>query len=149
LLLPDSLKEAESVRIRLDWRGSPMPAGRSPLPSATTRRGRRSRGQSRRSPTPSSWPATSSSSRGRSRPIPAAGRPATRLLFAFARSGFGFQGAELADLATRIITAERDFFADWSDPLFVVTLVPDERDDRHSIGGTGLTNSFASSSRAA
>ena len=67
----------------------------------------------------------------------------TKLLFSFHGDGFAFEDGALAGLAARIVAAERDFFSDWSDPFFLVTLVPDERKDRHSLGGTALTDSFA------
>jgi predicted metalloprotease with PDZ domain len=67
----------------------------------------------------------------------------TKLLFAFHGDGFAFEDGALAGLAARIVAAERDFFSDWSDPFFLVTLVPDDRKDRHSLGGTALTDSFA------
>lgn len=67
----------------------------------------------------------------------------TKLLFALSGDGFAFEDGALVGLATRIVAAERDFFSDWSDPFFLVTLVPDERKDRHSLGGTALTDSFA------
>lgn len=67
----------------------------------------------------------------------------TKLLLAFHGDGFAFEDGALAGLAARIVGAERDFFSDWSDPFFLVTLVPDERKDRRSLGGTALTDSFA------
>jgi hypothetical protein len=67
----------------------------------------------------------------------------TRLLFALHGDGLAFADDDFVELGTRIIAAERDFFSDWTDPLFVITLVPDERTDRQSLGGTGLTDSFA------
>jgi predicted metalloprotease with PDZ domain len=70
----------------------------------------------------------------------------TRLLFALDRpqgEGFAFKEDDLVELGTRVIAAERDFFSDWSDPLFVITLVPEERQTTLSLGGTGLTDSFS------
>jgi len=67
----------------------------------------------------------------------------TKLLVAIHGDGFAFEDLALAGLAARIVAAERDFFSDWSDPFFLVTLVPDDRKDRHSLGGTALTDSFA------
>ena len=67
----------------------------------------------------------------------------TRLLFALYGAGYSFSDDALVELGTRVITAERDFFADWSDPLFVVTLIPEERPNLQSLGGTGLTDSFS------
>jgi predicted metalloprotease with PDZ domain len=67
----------------------------------------------------------------------------TRLLFALHGTGYAFSDDALVDLGARVVTAERDFFSDWSDPLFVVTLIPEERPNLQSLGGTGLTDSFS------
>lgn len=68
---------------------------------------------------------------------------AGELLFALAGEQ-AFRDEELVALATRIVGDERGFFGDAGDPLFVITLVPDLRAaGRSSLGGTGLTRSFA------
>jgi len=53
--------------------------------------------------------------------------------------------AEVADLAVPILEAERDFFADHTQPRFLITLIPNGLPDERSLslGGTGLTDSFA------
>lgn len=63
----------------------------------------------------------------------------------FALTGrHGFADDELVELAERIIRMERDFFADRGDPRFVITLVLEPgKSPRTSMGGTGLTQSFA------
>lgn len=65
------------------------------------------------------------------------------LLFALTGQ-HAFADGELVDLAERIIRLERDFFADRGDPRFVITLVLEPgKSPRTSMGGTGLTSSFA------
>lgn len=61
------------------------------------------------------------------------------------RTGLGFEVGALADLAARIVELERGFFDDWEYPGYVITAVPVGRADGQgsSIGGTGLTDSFA------
>lgn len=58
---------------------------------------------------------------------------------------FNFDDDEFADLCSTIISTERDFFADHSDPWFLVSIVPQgsAREGGFSIGGTGLTNAFS------
>ncbi len=53
--------------------------------------------------------------------------------------------AELAEVAGKIIAAERAFFADPGPPWFLITVIPIGEYDPHSssLGGTGLTRSFA------
>jgi predicted metalloprotease with PDZ domain len=56
-----------------------------------------------------------------------------------------FAAEELADLAARIVGAEREFFADLEQPPYLITLIPvGEPDGRNrSIGGTAFPNAFA------
>lgn len=56
-----------------------------------------------------------------------------------------FQDEAFVGLVARIIEAEREFFDDWDDPWYLVSLIPAHLDDPHSLslGGTGLTNAFA------
>ena len=58
---------------------------------------------------------------------------------------FGFGDAALADLAAKIVTAQRAFFAESGPPFFLITAIPlGESSAAHAqYGGTGLTNSFA------
>ncbi len=58
---------------------------------------------------------------------------------------WGFSDDRFADLAARVITAERDFFDDHSDPWFLITLIPTGKASPHglSLGGTGLTHCLA------
>ncbi|MBD3298711.1 MAG: hypothetical protein GF341_08660 [candidate division Zixibacteria bacterium] len=59
---------------------------------------------------------------------------------------WGFAAEELADQVAEIVSIEREFFDDYSEPFFLVTVVPAGPPvNAHSIsmGGTGLTNSFA------
>lgn len=59
--------------------------------------------------------------------------------------GWRFEDSALVDLIGGIIEMERAFFEDWSDKWYLVSLIPSGPDDPHSLslGGTGLTNSFA------
>ncbi len=56
-----------------------------------------------------------------------------------------FDDSEFAELSERIVHAERDFFADHTDPWFLVSIVPqgESRPGGYSLGGTGLNNAFA------
>lgn len=57
---------------------------------------------------------------------------------------WGFKDDDFADLTAKIIATERDFWNDHTDPWFLVTLTPTGTDAHSfSIGGTGLTDSFA------
>lgn len=59
---------------------------------------------------------------------------------------WAFAVDELADLVAKIVEVEREFAQDYTDPYFLVTVVPTgPRADVHSIsmGGTGLTDAFA------
>jgi predicted metalloprotease with PDZ domain len=58
---------------------------------------------------------------------------------------WAFRDEELLDLAARVIGAQRGFFGDPGPPLYVITLLPTPRlpEGSFSLGGTGLTDSFA------
>lgn len=58
---------------------------------------------------------------------------------------WSFDDAPFADLCQTIVHAERDFFADHTDPWFLISLVPQgmSAPGGYSMGGTGLTNAFA------
>ncbi len=68
----------------------------------------------------------------------------TRLVVAIVND-FAFGDDALADLATRVVTAQRAFFAETGPPFFLITAVPlgDAKGPAAQYGGTGLTNSFA------
>lgn len=60
------------------------------------------------------------------------------------RGDWQFKDAELAEMVGKVLTVERDFFNDHSQKHYLVTLVPvNEGPNAISLGGTGLTNSFA------
>jgi predicted metalloprotease with PDZ domain len=52
---------------------------------------------------------------------------------------------EFADLAARIVTAQREFFSDFERPYYLISLLPsgERRPGSVSMGGTGLSDSFA------
>lgn len=55
-----------------------------------------------------------------------------------------FGDAEFADLAAEIVGLERAFFADPGDPCYVIAAMPEpDKPAGTSLGGTGLTRSFA------
>ena len=56
---------------------------------------------------------------------------------------FGFSDDALADLAARIVTAQRAFFAEPGPPFFLITAIPFGNAQGAQYGGTGLTSSFA------
>lgn len=59
---------------------------------------------------------------------------------------WGFTDERFLDLVLQVVGAERDFFADHTDPWFLVALTPNgARAGEHgfSFGGTGLLNCFA------
>lgn len=65
-------------------------------------------------------------------------------VFVAMRGAWKFTDAEFAGLVERIVTLERDFWRDYDYPYFLVTLIPlDGPPTSLSIGGTALTNSFA------
>ncbi len=60
------------------------------------------------------------------------------------RGSWQFTDAEFVSLIERVVTVERDFFRDHDYPYYLITLIPlDGPPGSVSIGGTGLTNSFA------
>lgn len=66
--------------------------------------------------------------------------------FAIVGDDWGFDDDAFADMTTRIIAAERNFWNDHTDPWFLVTLTPNGTkagNGSFSIGGTGLTDAFA------
>lgn len=68
----------------------------------------------------------------------------TRVTLAVYGDDWGFRAPEFADLVERIIQVEREFFNDFSDPHYLVTLLPTgPKGAGLSLGGTGLTNCFA------
>lgn len=56
---------------------------------------------------------------------------------------WSFPDEEFVALAERIVTLERDFFADHARPFYLISLIPVGTGNSSSWGGTGLTNSFA------
>lgn len=56
---------------------------------------------------------------------------------------WSFRDEEFVALAERIVTLERDFFADHARPFYLISLIPVGAGNSSSWGGTGLTNSFA------
>ncbi|TAH37276.1 MAG: hypothetical protein EYC70_09890 [Planctomycetota bacterium] len=71
--------------------------------------------------------------------------PGGRMLVAMPGGGFSFQAAELADACAGILQAERTFFGDSSQAYYLITALPMGKADPNSfsLGGTGLTDSFA------
>ncbi|MFO0829529.1 MAG: hypothetical protein U0572_15430 [Phycisphaerales bacterium] len=66
--------------------------------------------------------------------------------FAIVGDDWGFTDDQFIALATKIVTLERDFFRDHSDPWFLVTATPEggrASPGAFSLGGTGLLNCFA------
>jgi predicted metalloprotease with PDZ domain len=60
------------------------------------------------------------------------------------RGKWNFTDEEFAGLVEKIVLATREFWNDFEQPYFLVTLLPIESDPQSkSIGGTGLINSFA------
>ncbi|CAA9425790.1 MAG: hypothetical protein AVDCRST_MAG74-3547 [uncultured Pyrinomonadaceae bacterium] len=60
------------------------------------------------------------------------------------RGKWNFTDEECAGLIEKIVLATREFWNDFEQPYFLVTLLPIESDPQSkSIGGTGLINSFA------
>lgn len=68
-----------------------------------------------------------------------------KLGVAIAGDGWGFGPEDFAGQVARVITAEREFFRDHRTPWYLVSLVPvvDDSGRSMSLGGTGLTDSFA------
>jgi predicted metalloprotease with PDZ domain len=67
------------------------------------------------------------------------------LVVAIAGHDWGFDDGEFLTLAASIVEAERAFFDDWDLPYYLISLIPVGKHEpgRISIGGTGLTHSFA------
>ena len=60
------------------------------------------------------------------------------------RGKWNFTDEQFASLVEKIVLATREFWNDFEQPYFLVTLLPIESDPQSkSIGGTGLINSFA------
>jgi predicted metalloprotease with PDZ domain len=70
------------------------------------------------------------------------GRP---ISIAIAGHEFAFDEREFATLAAKIVEAERAYFDDWDVPHYLISLIPVGKKEagRTSLGGTGLTHSFA------
>lgn len=68
-----------------------------------------------------------------------------RLAVATYGTDWDFNDPDWADLVEKVVRVEREFFNDFSDEFFLVTLVPSGQRNPNSIslGGTGLTNAFA------
>lgn len=65
-------------------------------------------------------------------------------VFTVLRGKWKFSDEEFAALVEKIIAVERDFWRDHDQPYYLVTLIPlDGEPNSLSVGGTGLTNSFA------
>jgi predicted metalloprotease with PDZ domain len=70
------------------------------------------------------------------------GRP---ISIAIAGREFDFDDGEFVALAAEIVETERAFFDDWNVPHYLISLIPVGKKEpgRTSLGGTGLTQSFA------
>lgn len=68
-----------------------------------------------------------------------------RLCVALPETGLRVDPEGFADLAARVVEGERAFFDDWDYPFYLVSAVATGREDARSssLGGTGLTDSFA------
>lgn len=65
-------------------------------------------------------------------------------VFTAIRGNWKFANDDFANLVEKILLVERDFWKDFDQPYYLITLIPLEASpNRLSIGGTGLTNSFA------
>lgn len=65
-------------------------------------------------------------------------------VFTASRGKWNFTNDEFADLVEKIILVERDFWQDYDQSYFLVTLIPLAGEPNSlSVGGTGLTDSFA------
>lgn len=69
----------------------------------------------------------------------------TRVGVVISGTDWGFTPEQFADVAFTIIAAERDFFNDYSDPWYLVSVTPEGKAQggSFSLGGTALTNCFA------
>lgn len=61
------------------------------------------------------------------------------------RGEWAFSDQEFADLAARIVALGREFFADFEQPFYLISLIPvgTSASQGSSYGGTGLSDSFA------
>lgn len=68
-----------------------------------------------------------------------------RLVVALPEHGLAGERARFADLAARVVEAQRAFFDDWDYPFYLVSAVATGREDArsHTLAGTGLSDSFA------
>ena len=66
-----------------------------------------------------------------------------QLVCALARDEWEFRDEEFVDLAAAVLDCERRFFEMDEPDLFLITAIPVGDRPRSSLGGTGLTNSFA------
>ena len=68
-----------------------------------------------------------------------------RLVVALPEQGLVGADDAFADLCARIVEVQRAFFDDWDYPFYLISAVPTVPADAHShsMGGTGLTDSFA------
>jgi predicted metalloprotease with PDZ domain len=65
-------------------------------------------------------------------------------IFIATRGRWNFANDDFANLVEKIVAVQREFWKDNDHPYFLVTLLPIEADpNSFSIGGTGLTDSFA------
>ena len=71
--------------------------------------------------------------------------PGSTLCIAIDGNDWHFTDAAFVDLARRVVEAERGFFHDDSDPYYLISAIPVGKAAAtgHSLGGTGLTASFA------
>ena len=67
------------------------------------------------------------------------------LAVAVAPGGWGFSPEEFADLCSAVVETQREFMDDWDTPWYLVSLIPVGQPTNRgfSLGGTGLTNAFA------
>jgi predicted metalloprotease with PDZ domain len=71
-------------------------------------------------------------------------RVAGRPVYVTIRGSWKFSDADFVGLVERVVSTERDFWRDHDYPYYLITLLPlDGPPSALSIGGTGLTNSFA------
>ncbi|WP_299439234.1 M1 family aminopeptidase [uncultured Aquimarina sp.] len=68
-----------------------------------------------------------------------------QLVFATRGNWIPFKDSTVSDLLYRTVKAQRNFWKDHSQKYFTVTMMPFPQKEGSSFGGTGLTNSFATS----
>ncbi len=68
-----------------------------------------------------------------------------RLVVALPEQGLVAADGAFADLCARVVETQRAFFEDWNYPFYLISAVPTLPADprSHSMGGTGLVDSFA------